>query len=120
MLRKTMATSLFIRLDYAALSITSNFPYPQLCEASHNAGKMQFYLAALNETKKLSDENPSIGIIICKGKSRTIVEYALKTADVPIGVATYSMHNTLPDNLKDLLPAPDEIASRLEVLEELP
>ena len=84
------------------------------------AGKMQFYLAALNETKKLSDENPSIGIIICKGKSRTIVEYALKTADVPIGVATYSMHNTLPDNLKDLLPAPDEIASRLEVLEERP
>ena len=81
-------------------------------------GKMQFYLAALDETKKLPEENPSIGIIICKGKSRTIVEYALKTADVPIGVATYSMHNTLPDNLKNLLPAPDEIASRLEVLTE--
>jgi len=84
------------------------------------AGKMQFYLTALNETKKLPDENPSIGIIICKGKSRTIVEYALKSADVPIGVATYSMHNTLTDNLKDLLPSPAEIVSRLEVLEELP
>ena len=36
------------------------------------AGKMQFYLAALNETKKLPDENPSIGIIICKGKSRIL------------------------------------------------
>jgi len=66
------------------------------------------------------DENPSIGIIVCKSKSRTIVEYALKTTDVPIGVSTYSMYNTLPDNLKDLLPAPDEIAGRLEVLEELP
>jgi len=83
------------------------------------AGKMQFYLAALNETKKMPDENPSIGIIICKGKSRTIVEYALKTADVPIGVATYGMYNTLPDNLKDLLPTPDEIAGRLEILNPL-
>ena len=80
------------------------------------AGKMQFYLTALNETKKLPDENPSIGIIICKGKSRTIVEYALKSTEAPIGVATYSMHNVLPDNLKDLLPTPDEIASRLEIL----
>jgi predicted nuclease of restriction endonuclease-like (RecB) superfamily len=84
------------------------------------AGKMQFYLAALDETKKLLDENPSIGIIICKSKSRTIVEYALKTADMPIGVATYNMYSALPDNLKDLLPEPDEIASRLEVLDELP
>ena len=42
------------------------------------AGKMQFYLSALNDRAKLPDENPSIGIILCKGKSRTIVEYALK------------------------------------------
>jgi len=83
------------------------------------AGKMQFYLAALNETKKLPDENPSIGIVICKGKSRTIVEYALKSADAPIGVATYSMYNVLPNNLKDLLPTPDEIANRLEALSDI-
>jgi len=120
MLSKCTVTPQIFLTNHATLSITSSFPYPRLCEASHNMGQMQFYLAALNDTKKLPDENPSIGIIICKGKSRTIVEYALKTADVPIGVATYSMHNTLPDNLKDLLPDPDEIASRLEVLEELP
>jgi len=43
------------------------------------------------------------------------VEYALKSADRPIGVASYNMYKVLPDNLKDLLPNPDEIASRLEV-----
>jgi predicted nuclease of restriction endonuclease-like (RecB) superfamily len=75
------------------------------------AGKMQFYLTALDETKKLPDENPSIGIIICKDKERTIVEYALKSSDKPIGVATYSLHKSLPENLRSLLPSPDEIAA---------
>jgi len=73
-------------------------------------GKMQFYLTALDETKKLPDENPSIGIIICKTKHRTRVEYTLKTANTPIGVATYSLHDRLPENLRSLLPSPDEIA----------
>jgi len=63
-------------------------------------GKMQFYLTALDETKKLPDENPSIGIIICKDKERTIVEYALKSSDKPIGVATYTLHDSLPENLR--------------------
>ena len=74
------------------------------------AGKMQFYLTALDETKKLPDENPSIGIIICRNKERTVVEYALKSSDKPIGVATYSLHDSLPESLQSLLPSPDEIA----------
>ncbi|MEZ4601781.1 MAG: PDDEXK nuclease domain-containing protein, partial [Syntrophotaleaceae bacterium] len=52
-------------------------------------GKMQFYLAALDRQVRQEDENPSIGIILCKEKSRTIVEYALHDARKPIGVATY-------------------------------
>ncbi|MDR1579777.1 MAG: PDDEXK nuclease domain-containing protein [Synergistaceae bacterium] len=74
------------------------------------AGKMQFYLTALDETLKLPDENPSIGIIICKSKNRTRVEYTLKSANKPIGVATYSYYDTLPENIKSLLPSPDKIA----------
>jgi predicted nuclease of restriction endonuclease-like (RecB) superfamily len=74
------------------------------------AGKMQFYLTALDETLKLPDENPSIGIIICKNKNRTRVEYTLKSANKPIGVATYSYTDTLPEDMKLLLPSPDEIA----------
>jgi predicted nuclease of restriction endonuclease-like (RecB) superfamily len=75
------------------------------------AGKMQFYLAALDETMKLPEENPSIGIIICKSKNRTRVEYTLKTANKPIGVATYSYYDNMPEEMRSLLPSPDEIAA---------
>lgn len=80
------------------------------------AGKMNFYLSVLNDTIKLPDENPSIGIIICKEKKRTTVEYALKDSNQPIGVATYKLTETLPYEFKDLLPTPNEISQRLEKL----
>jgi predicted nuclease of restriction endonuclease-like (RecB) superfamily len=75
------------------------------------AGKMQFYLTSLDETMKLPEENPSIGIIICKSKNRTRVEYTLKAANKPIGVATYSFYQSLPEEMHSLLPSPDEIAA---------
>lgn len=79
-------------------------------------GKMQFYLAALDLQVSQEDENPSIGIILCKEKSRTIVEYALRDARKPIGVATYEITKTLPKALKGQLPSPKEIADLLEDL----
>lgn len=79
-------------------------------------GQLQFYLTALDRQVKLSDENSSIGIIICKDKNRTVVEYALKDSDKPIGVATYKIRNTLPDKMKNLLPSPEEIIDRLKNL----
>ncbi len=57
-------------------------------------GKMQFYLRALDQEVRQDDENPSIGIILCKEKRRTIVEYALHDARKPIGVATYKITRT--------------------------
>jgi len=77
-------------------------------------GKMQFYLAALDTQVRQEDENPSIGIILCKDKRRTIVEYALRDARKPIGVATYEITKTLPRKLKDQLPSPEAIARLLE------
>lgn len=77
-------------------------------------GKMQFYLAVLNDTVRLEDENPSIGIILCKEKNRTIVEYALKDTNKPINVAAYKTTTKLPKELKDELPSPDQIAMLLE------
>jgi predicted nuclease of restriction endonuclease-like (RecB) superfamily len=77
-------------------------------------GKMQFYLAALDRQVREKDENPSIGIILCKEKNRTIVEYALHHTGKPIGVATYQIVKTLPRELKGQLPAPEEIAKLLE------
>jgi predicted nuclease of restriction endonuclease-like (RecB) superfamily len=76
-------------------------------------GKMEFYLNILNDHVKLPHENEAIGIIICKSKKRTIVEYALKDSNKPIGVATYSLSSTLPETYKDLLPSPDMIANKL-------
>ncbi len=82
------------------------------------AGKMNFYLSALNDKVKLEDENPSIGIIICKDKKRTTVEYALKDSNQPIGVATYKLTETLPKEYKNLLPTSEDISKRLENLLE--
>lgn len=81
------------------------------------AGKMQFYLSVLDDKMKLEDENPSIGIIICKSKNKTVVEYALKTATKPMGVADYSLSKTVPRDLKGLLPSPEEIARSLKELD---
>jgi len=77
-------------------------------------GKMQFYLTALDRQVREKGENPSIGIILCKEKHRTIVEYALYNATKPIGVATYRIVKHLPKELKGQLPGPEEIARLLE------
>ena len=81
-------------------------------------GKMEFYMNVLNDTVKLPHENPAIGIIICKSKSRTIVEYALKSSNMPIGVATYRLSPELPEAYKTLLPASEEIIKKIELLIE--
>jgi predicted nuclease of restriction endonuclease-like (RecB) superfamily len=80
------------------------------------AGKMQFYLSILDDKIRQKDENPSIGIIICKTKRRTVVEYALRNVGNPMGVADYSLSKTLPKSLKGLLPSSKEIIERLSHL----
>jgi len=74
-------------------------------------GKMQYILNVIDDTMKLPDENPSIGIIVCKSKKRTRVEYTLKLSNKPIGVATYSYYDDLPEEMRSLLPSPDEIGT---------
>ena len=77
-------------------------------------GKMQFYLTALDRQVREADENPTIGIILCKEKNRTVVEYALYDARKPIGVATYRTVKRLPKELKGQLPSPEQISKLLE------
>ena len=79
-------------------------------------GKMQFYLAALDDKVRMQDENPSIGIILCKSRNKTIVEYALRESIKPIGVASYKVVSTLPQELRGQLPAPDQVSKLLEDL----
>ncbi len=77
-------------------------------------GKMQFYLALLDDRCRMAGENPSIGILICKSKNRTIVEYALKESSKPIGVATYRIFTSVPNDLRNDLPTPEQISKILE------
>ena len=76
-------------------------------------GKMEFYLSVLNDKVKLPHENEAIGIIICKSKDRTIVEYSLKSSNMPIGVSTYQTSNLLPKKFENLLPSSFEISEKI-------
>ena len=80
-----------------------------------HVGKMQFYLTALDRQVRQARENPSIGLILCREKNRTIVEYSLHDARKPIGVATYRIVRRLPRELQKQLPSPRQIAELLEV-----
>ena len=77
------------------------------------AGKMNFYLSVLNDKVKMEDENPSIGIIVCKEKNRTTVEYALKEVNNPIGITSYKVSPSLPKDFKKYLPSSATIAESL-------
>ncbi len=79
---------------------------------------MQFYLSVLDDKVRQEGENPSIGIIICKTKRRTVVEYALKNTGSPMGIADYSLSKTLPKKLKGLLPSTEEIIESLSYLDD--
>lgn len=71
-------------------------------------GKLNFYLSALDEYVKLPDENPSIGIILCRDKSNTEVEFTLRDMSKPLGVATYRSVDELPEHYR-ALPSADEL-----------
>jgi hypothetical protein len=83
-----------------------------------HTGKMSFYLSLLDDRTKKPHENPSIGIIICKSKDFTTVEFALKDVNKPIGVATYSITKSLPKELRAFFPAPEELIKRVETVIE--
>jgi hypothetical protein len=78
------------------------------------AGKMNFYLSALDDTMKHPDDQPSVGIILCKSKSGPVAEYSLRDMSKPIGVAEYKLTPKLPRNLRGKLPTPKQLTEVLE------
>jgi len=82
------------------------------------AGKMNFYLNLLDDKVKLQDENPSIGLILCKEKDNIVVEYALRNIKKPVGVAKYYLTRKLPAKLLKQLPSASAIEKKLKELEE--
>ncbi len=78
------------------------------------AGKMNFYLSAVDDLFRHPDDRPSIGIILCKSKNKVIVEYALRDTTKPIGVSSYRLTRALPEELKESLPSVEELERELE------
>ncbi|MDA3816349.1 MAG: PDDEXK nuclease domain-containing protein [Prolixibacteraceae bacterium] len=79
-----------------------------------HTGQLGFYLSVLDDKVRLPHENPSIGIILCKEKNKTVVEYALYNANRPMGVATFKTKNEMPEALQKALPGIDELKKLLK------
>lgn len=77
------------------------------------AGKLNFYISSVDAVLKTEHDNPTIGILICKSKNDTVVEYALRDVHKPMGVSEYTIQKQLPDNLKSSLPSIEEIEAEL-------
>jgi len=79
------------------------------------AGKMNFYLSAIDDILKHETDNPTIGIMLCKTKDRLTAEYALKDINKPIGVSEYKLSDFVPEELIDTLPSAEDIERRVKL-----
>lgn len=77
------------------------------------AGKLNFYLSAVDSLLKRDDDQPTIGLLLCRDKNNIEVEFALRDLNKPMGVSEYNLVETLPDNLKGSLPTVEEIEQDL-------
>ena len=82
------------------------------------AGKLNFYISAVDDILKAEQDHPTIGILICKSKKDTVVEYALRNINKPIGVSEYTITQNLPEELKSSLPSIEEIEAELRGSDE--
>ena len=82
------------------------------------AGKLNFYLSAVDTLLKRDDDQPTIGLLLCRDKNNIEVEFALRDMNKPMGVSEYTLVETLPDNLKGVLPTVEEIEQDLQQLQE--
>lgn len=80
------------------------------------SGKMSFYVSAVDDLLRHPDDKPTIGMILCKTKNHTIVEYALRDMNKPIGVSTYQLRDALPEQLQGSLPTIEQLEAQLEAL----
>ena len=80
------------------------------------AGKLNFYVNAVNDLIKTPAQNPTIGLLICKGKDNTEVQYAFNGITTPMGVASYD--NIQIQKLQEQLPSIEELKARIQLLEE--
>lgn len=77
------------------------------------AGQLNFYLSAVDGILKKEQDNPSIGLLLCKSKNDLVAEYSLKDVSKPIGVSAYQITSSLPEELERQLPSVEDIQKRI-------
>ena len=80
------------------------------------SGKMNFYISAVDDLLRHPDDQPTIGIILCRGKKKTVAEYALRDLNKPIGISTYKLKNSLPQTLQGNLPTLEQLEIELNTV----
>jgi predicted nuclease of restriction endonuclease-like (RecB) superfamily len=78
-----------------------------------HAGKMNFYLSAVDDQMRHAQDQPSLGIILCKSKNKIVAEYALRDARKPMGISSYRLAHDLPRRWKGKLPTTEELEQNL-------
>ena len=78
-----------------------------------HAGQLSFYLSAVDTQMKAEQDNPTIGLLLCKSKNKVVAEYALRDSNKPIGVAEYQLIESLPAELQTSLPSIEAIEQAL-------
>ena len=84
------------------------------------AGQMNFYLSAVDDLVRHPADQPTLGILLCKSKNKTIVEYALRDLSKPLGIAEYRLAEALPDSLQSTLPTIAALEAELQSMSEPP
>ena len=78
------------------------------------AGQLNFYLSAVDGILKKEQDNPSVGLLLCKSKNNLVAEYSLKDMSKPIGVSAYQVTSKLPEELEKQLPSVEDIQKRIK------
>ncbi len=81
------------------------------------AGKLNFYLSAVDSLLKSENDNPTIGIILCRDKNKIETEFALRDINKPMGVSEFDLTEIVPEELKGSLPTVEEIENDMKTLE---
>lgn len=78
-----------------------------------DAGKLNFYLSAVDDLLRTEGDAPTIGLILCQDKNRVLAEYALRDMSKPIGVSTFQLTASLPEQIRTALPTIEELEQEL-------
>lgn len=77
-------------------------------------GQLGTYVTAVNHLLKTEQDNPTIGLLVCKTKDNVLAQYSLEGYNLPIGISQYQLDRLLPENFKSTLPTIEEIESKLK------